>query len=51
MPKVMLFSTSTCSWCRRAKRYFKEHRGPFKEVSRLFQLLRGGSGWFCRVAG
>ena len=32
MPKVVLFSTSTCSWCRRAKRYFKEHRVPFKEV-------------------
>lgn len=32
MPKVVLFSTSTCSWCRRAKRYFREHRVPFKEV-------------------
>ncbi len=32
MSKVVLFSTSTCSWCRRVKRYFKEHRVPFKEV-------------------
>ncbi|HZY57006.1 MAG TPA: glutaredoxin family protein [Rubrobacteraceae bacterium] len=32
MSKVVLFSTSTCSWCRRAKRYFKDHRVPFKEV-------------------
>jgi glutaredoxin 3 len=32
MPKVVLFSTSMCSWCRRAKRYFREHRVPFKEV-------------------
>ncbi len=32
MSKVVLFSTSMCSWCRRAKRYFKEHRVPFKEV-------------------
>ena len=32
MSKVVLFSTPTCSWCRRAKRYFKEHRVPFKEV-------------------
>jgi glutaredoxin 3 len=32
MSKVVLFSTSTCSWCRRAKRYFREHRVPFKEV-------------------
>ncbi len=32
MPKVVLFSTSTCSWCRRAKRYFRDHRVPFKEV-------------------
>ena len=32
MAKVVLFSTSTCSWCRRAKRYFREQRVPFKEV-------------------
>jgi glutaredoxin 3 len=31
--KVLLFSTSTCSWCRRAKRYFKERRVPFTEVN------------------
>jgi glutaredoxin 3 len=33
MAKVVMFSTPTCSWCRRAKRYFKEHRVPFKEVN------------------
>jgi glutaredoxin 3 len=33
MSKVLLFSTSTCSWCRRAKRYFKERRVPFKEIN------------------
>jgi glutaredoxin 3 len=33
MPKVVLFSTSTCSWCRRAKRYFTEHGVPFKEIN------------------
>ena len=33
MSKVLLFSTSTCSWCRRAKRYFKEHGVPFKEIN------------------
>ena len=33
MAKVVLFSTSTCSWCRRAKRYFKDHRVPFKEIN------------------
>ena len=33
MAKAVMFSTSTCSWCRRAKRYFKEHRIPFKEVN------------------
>ena len=32
MAKVVMFGTSGCSWCRRAKRYFKEHRVPFKEV-------------------
>jgi glutaredoxin 3 len=30
---VLLFSTSTCSWCRREKRYFKEHGVPFKEIN------------------
>jgi glutaredoxin-like YruB-family protein len=33
MPKVLLFSTSTCSWCRRAKRYFKDRGVPFKEIN------------------
>ena len=33
MAKVVKFSTSTCSWCRRAKRNFKEHRIPFKEIN------------------
>lgn len=33
MSKVVLFTTSTCSWCRRAKRYFRENRVPFKEVN------------------
>ncbi len=33
MSKVVLFSTSTCSWCRRAKRYFRERRIPFKEIN------------------
>ena len=33
MSKVVLFSTSTCSWCRRANRYFRERRVPFKEIN------------------
>ena len=33
MSRVLLFSTPTCSWCRRAKRYFKEHGVPFKEIN------------------
>ena len=33
MAKVVMFSTPTCSWCRWAKRYFKEHRIPFKEIN------------------
>lgn len=32
MFKVALFSTSTCSWCRRATLYSKEQRVPFKWV-------------------
>jgi glutaredoxin 3 len=33
LARVVLFSTSTCSWCRRAKRYLKEQRVPFKELN------------------
>jgi glutaredoxin 3 len=33
MSKVVLLSTSTCSWCRRAKRYFREQRVPVKEFN------------------
>ena len=33
MSKVVLFSTPSCSWCRRAKRYFRENRVSFKEVN------------------
>ena len=33
MARVVLFSTTTCSWCRRAKKYFKEKRVPFKKIN------------------
>ncbi len=33
MSRAVLFSTSTCSWCRRAKRYFRKNRVPFKEIN------------------
>ncbi len=33
MSKVLLFSTATCSWCRRAKRYLKERGVPFREIN------------------
>lgn len=33
MSKVIVFSTPSCSWCRRAKRYLRENRVPFKEVN------------------
>lgn len=33
MSKVLVFSTSTCSWCRRAKRYLKVRGVPFKEIN------------------
>lgn len=33
MSKVILFSTSTCPWCKRAERYLKEKRVPFKEIN------------------
>ena len=33
MTKVVLFTTSSCSWCKRAKKYFRENRVPYKEVN------------------
>lgn len=30
--KIVLFSTPTCSWCRRAKQYFREKRLKFKDI-------------------
>ncbi len=30
--KVLLFTTPTCSWCRRAKRYFRDKNVRFKEI-------------------
>jgi glutaredoxin 3 len=33
MSKPIIFTTSTCSWCRRAKRYFKERGVSFKEIN------------------
>jgi glutaredoxin 3 len=33
MARPVIFSTSTCPWCRRAKRYFKEQGVPFKEIN------------------
>lgn len=33
MSRVVLFSTPSCSWCRRAKRLFKERGVPFKEIN------------------
>ncbi|MCL5792033.1 MAG: glutaredoxin family protein [Deltaproteobacteria bacterium] len=31
-PQVVLFSTPTCSWCRKTKQYLSEHRIRYKEV-------------------
>ena len=31
-PRVLLFTTPTCSWCRRTKRYFREKGIRFKEI-------------------
>ncbi len=33
MSRVVLFTTPSCSWCRRAKKYFRENRVPFKEIN------------------
>lgn len=31
-PRVVMFSTPTCTFCKQAKRYFKENRIRFKDV-------------------
>ncbi len=31
-PKVIMFSTPTCSFCNTAKRYFREHKIRFKDI-------------------
>jgi len=31
-PKVVLFTTPTCSWCRRIKSYFNEKQVKFREI-------------------
>ena len=49
MSKVLVFSTSTCSWCRRAKRYFKESRVPFKEIN--IERDRDAAGEIVRKTG
>jgi len=33
VPKVVVFTTSGCSWCVRAKKYLRERKVPFKEVN------------------
>lgn len=33
MSRVVVFTTPACSWCRRAKKYLKESRVPFKEIN------------------
>lgn len=31
-PRVILFTTPTCSYCRTAKSYLRQHQVPFKDV-------------------
>lgn len=31
-PKIVLFSTPTCSWCRRIKEYLRKKKLRFKEI-------------------
>ena len=31
-PRVVMFSTPSCTYCKRAKRYFREKNVPFKDV-------------------
>ncbi len=31
-PKVIIFTTPTCSWCNRVKSYLHQHRVRFKDI-------------------
>lgn len=31
-PRVILFTTPTCSYCRKAKQYLRQRQVPFKDV-------------------
>ena len=31
-PRVIMFSTPTCSYCKKAKQYFRKNQIPFKDV-------------------
>lgn len=31
-PRVIMFSTPTCTYCRKAKQYFREKQIPFRDV-------------------
>jgi len=31
-PRVLVFTTPTCSWCRTVKQYLKSHHIHFKEI-------------------
>lgn len=32
-PRVMVYSTSTCPWCHKAKEWLKEHKIAFKDIN------------------
>ena len=50
-PRVTIFTTPQCHWCREAKRYLADHGIPFREIDvshrgagrREMMLLTGGS--------
>jgi len=31
-PRVIVFTTPTCSWCRTVKQYLKQHKIRFKDI-------------------
>jgi glutaredoxin len=32
MPKVSMYTLSTCPWCRKTKKYFTDHNVPFDYI-------------------
>jgi glutaredoxin len=40
MKKVLMYTLSTCPWCRKTKQYFTDHKVPFQYVDYDLQSVQ-----------